>query len=174
MCFVFTLFRGRNNNFAKHKGIFSWGSGWNHLHEKIVVQLVTLRNTKGFSREEVAEITCTKNSTNYEMCVGNSLARTFFLWDSYETCSQLFCESSVAGFRLAIEDSREGHKRKVTRHVHNTKIHEMRSMCRGFSYYFTKQILVFHLACFAVEVVTLRNTKALSCEEVNEITCTGK
>ncbi len=35
-CFIFALFCGRSGNFAKHLRIFSRGSGWNHLHEKIV------------------------------------------------------------------------------------------------------------------------------------------
>ncbi len=61
--------------------------------------------------------------------------------------------------------------KKATKHVCNMKIHETRSVCRGFSRYFTKQIsCALFLHCFAIKVVTLQNTKGFSHEDVYEIT----
>ncbi len=66
-------------------------------------------------------------------------------------------------------------REKSTKQVCNMKICEMQSVCRGFLYYFTEQISrVLFLCCFVVEAVTLRNTKGILCEEVDEITYTRK
>ncbi len=68
------------------------------------VEVVTLRNTKVFSRVEVDdEIYSLKfareNSMNCDICVNNSHMCTFFLWGSREMCLWLFCELSVAGLK---------------------------------------------------------------------------
>ncbi len=61
------------------------------------------------------------------------------------------------------------------KHVCNTKICKTQSACRAFSFsYVLLHKIDFSgfvfLHCLMVEAVTLRNTKGLSCEEVNEIT----
>ncbi len=67
------------------------------------VEAVTLQNKKDFLERKWMKSLWTaarENSTNCEICIGNSCVRTFFLWNSHETCSRVFCESSVAGLTV--------------------------------------------------------------------------
>ncbi len=72
------------------------------------------------------------------------------------------CEKCIAGFK------------KTMIRIHKIKMCETRSVCRGFSFFHNtsrNRFLIFCvLHCFAVQAVTLQNTKGFSHKEVDEIT----